>query len=138
VMGEDEAGGLPSKDFAMAGVEVWGAWGNHGASWRAHAEYADTAVNGLLGDPVFGITYRHHLYTDGDTYRGRVIGHSLGGDGRMASVGLTYVTERGKPWDILIRRIEPVCVFVVFLCFLCFVFGFCLCLCVFVFGVFFV
>lgn len=107
VMGEDEAGGLPSKDFAMAGIEVWGAWGDHGASWRAHAEYADTAVNGLLGDPVFGITYRHHLYTDGYTYRDRVIGHSLGGDGRMASVGLTYVTERGKPWDILIRRIEP-------------------------------
>ena len=107
IMGEDEAGGLPSKDFAMAGLETWGAWGGHGASWRLHVEHADTAVNGLLGDPVYNITYRHHRYTDGYTYRGRVIGHALGGDGRMTSVGLGYVTAHGKPWEVLLRRIEP-------------------------------
>lgn len=108
-IGEDEAGGLPMKYFGMAGVETWGAWGEHGASWRVHAEYADTAVNGIFGEqPIYGIAYRHHRYTDGYTYRDRVIGHSLGGDGRMTSVGATYVTERGKSWNVLVRSIEPV------------------------------
>lgn len=108
VIGEDEAGGLPSKDFAMAGIETWGAWGDAGASWRLHMEYADTAVDGFFGGPpAFDITYQHHIYTDGYTYRGRVIGHSLGGDGRMTSLGMTYITERGRLWDILVRHMEP-------------------------------
>lgn len=107
VVGEDEAGGLPSKDFAMAGIETWGAWGERGASWRVRVEYADTAVNGFLGDPAFNTTYRHHIYSDGYTYRGRIIGHSFGGDGRSLSAGVTLITERGRPWEVLLRRIEP-------------------------------
>lgn len=106
-LGEDEAGGLPSKYIGMAGIETWGAYGARGASWRLHAEYADTAVNGFTGgDPAYGTAYRHHTYRDGYTYRGRVIGHALGGDGRMTSLGLAYVSERGRPWDLLLRHIE--------------------------------
>lgn len=107
IIGEDESGGLPSKHLGLVGVETWGAWGERGASWRMHGEYADTACGFETGQPAFGCAYDHTIYTDGYTYRGRVIGHSLGGDGRMFSLGLLYVTEHGRPWEILLRRIEP-------------------------------
>ena len=107
IIGEDESGGWPSKYLGMAGIEAWGARGERGASWRVHGEYADTACGFNNDQPAFGCAYRHTIYSDGYTYRGRVIGHTLGGDGRMLSLGLFYVTERGRPWEILLRRIEP-------------------------------
>lgn len=87
-------------------METWGAWGERGASWRVHGEYADTACGFETDQPALGCAYHHSIYTDGYTYRGRVIGHSLDGDGRMLSLGLAYVTERGRPWEILLRHME--------------------------------
>lgn len=100
---------MPSKYIGLAGAEIWGAWGWQGASWRLHAEYADTAVDSFFGSqPSFDTAYTHHIYTDGYTYRGRIIGHSLGGDGRMHRWGF-YMRPQGggKAWDVLLRRIEP-------------------------------
>lgn len=107
-IGEDEAGGWPSRYTGLAGIETWGAWGREGASWRLHAEYADTATGGFYSSqPLYNYAYQHHIYRSGYVYRGRIIGHSLGGDGRMTSLGLLYATAAGKTWDILLRRIEP-------------------------------
>lgn len=107
-IGEDEAGGWPSRYIGLAGIETWGALGREGASWRLHAEYADTATGGFYSShPLYNVAYQHHIYRSGYTYYGRVIGHDLGGDGRMASLGLLYTTSGGKTWDILLRRIEP-------------------------------
>ncbi len=106
-IGEDEAKGLPSRYIGLAGVETWGAWGEQGAAWRAHLEYADTASKFYAGEPLYNYAYEHGIYRDGYTYRDRIIGHALGGDGRMASLGFLYVNERGRTWDVLLRRIEP-------------------------------
>ena len=106
-IGEDEAGGLPSRYTGLFGLETWGAWGGRGASWRLHAEYADTLTGGFYDDPLYNYAYQHHIYRSGYTYYGRTIGHALGGDGRMTSLGLLFETAQGKTWDILLRRIEP-------------------------------
>jgi hypothetical protein len=107
-IGEDEAGGWPSRYTGLFGVETWGAWGRQGASWRLHAEVADTATGGFYDShPLYNYAYHHHIYRSGYTYYGRIIGHSLGGDGRIATLGLLFETANGKTWDLLLRRIEP-------------------------------
>ena len=107
-IGEDEAGGWPSRYTGLFGIETWGPWGRHGASWRLHAEYADTATGGFYSsNPQFNYAYQHHIYTSGYTYYGRVIGDSLGGDGRILSVGLLVMDRRDREWEVLLRHSEP-------------------------------
>lgn len=106
-IGDDEAGGWPSRYIGLAGIETWGPIGTRGASWRLHTEYADTATGGIYGDTLFNYAYQHHIYKSGYTYYGRSIGDSMGGDGRMTSLGLLLVCANGNSWDVLLRRIEP-------------------------------
>jgi len=104
LIGEDEAGGLPSKFLGLFGAEYWGAAGS--ASYRLHAEVADTACDFSRQRPAFNCAYRNSLYPQGYTYRGRVIGHSLDNDGRMFSVGALLVAASGDSWSVLARKVE--------------------------------
>lgn len=79
--GEDEAGGLPSKKFYLAGVDFSSAYNN--MPYQLYAELADTRTNGESR----GITYNHHIYTDGYYQHGFSLGHAMGGDGQMISAG---------------------------------------------------
>lgn len=101
-IGEDEAGGLPSKFLGLIGAEWWGAteWG----SYRVHAEAADTACAFSRADPQFGCAYRNGLYPQGYTYRGRVIGHSMDQDSRMYSLGATLIRPGGDAINALLRE----------------------------------
>lgn len=103
-MGEDEAGKLPSKWLTLAGLETWGSVG--GGTWRVHAEAADTACDGLRGKPLYGCGYTHYVYTAGYNYRGRSIGHAMGGDGRMLALGALYVDPRGTTWQGSVRSVD--------------------------------
>lgn len=102
-IGEDEAGGLPSKFMGLMGAESWGdsRWGQ----WRAHAEYADTVCT-FNRTPEFDCAYEHSLYTQGYRYRGRGIGHAMDGDGRMSSAGVLLVDRAGDRWELLVRRVD--------------------------------
>ncbi|MCB1623527.1 MAG: capsule assembly Wzi family protein, partial [Pseudomonadales bacterium] len=101
-IGEDEAGGLPSKFLGLVGAEWWGSvsWG----SYRLHAELADTACEFSRSSPQFDCAYRNGLYPQGYTYRGRVIGHSMDQDSRMYSLGATLVRADGDAVNVLVRR----------------------------------
>ena len=101
-IGEDEAGGLPSKFLGLLGGEVWGssAWG----SYRVHAEFADTACSFSRATPEFGCAYRNGLYPQGYTYRTRTIGHSMDQDSRMYSLGATLVRPQGDTVNALLRK----------------------------------
>jgi hypothetical protein len=103
-IGEDEAGGLPSKFLGLMGAEVWGATtlGSH----RFHLEYADTACSFSRQRPQVDCAYRNSVYPQGYTYRGRIIGHALDNDGRMLSLGALLVRPSGDSWDLLLRRVE--------------------------------
>ncbi|MEG0487378.1 MAG: capsule assembly Wzi family protein [Acinetobacter sp.] len=80
-IGEDEAGLLPSKKMYLAGVDYSSSFKN--LPYQLYAEWADTTTNG----DAKGVSYNHHIYTDGFYQHGFPLGHAIGGDGEMVSVG---------------------------------------------------
>jgi len=97
-IGEDEAGGFPSKYLGLFGAESWGGWGDK--SWRVHVEYADTACDFPADPPEFGCAYRNGIYTDGYQYRNRSIGHGLDGDSEQIAFGVVLVDADGSSWEV--------------------------------------
>lgn len=93
IAGEDEAGGLPSKYISLAGVQYKHMWGNTRMQW--YAEGADTMAQRFWGlrDGTANVAYRHYVYLDGLYHDGLPIGHGLGGDGRLYSVGVTVAPD---------------------------------------------
>ena len=80
-IGEDEAGGLPAKKMYLAGVDYSSSYNN--MPFQLYTEWADTRTNGKAQ----GISYNHHVYTDGFYQHGYPLAHAIGGDGQMISVG---------------------------------------------------
>ena len=80
-VGEDEAGLLPSKKMYLAGIDYSSSFKH--MPYQLYAEWADTRTNG----EVRGISYNHTNYTDGYYQHGFPLGHAMGGDGQMVSVG---------------------------------------------------
>lgn len=92
MIGEDEAGGLPSKYLGLAGVESWGRV--RGWTVRGYAEYARTSCDFMSSRPELGCAYESGIYTDGYRYRGRAIGHSYDRDGKGWSAGAVASRDR--------------------------------------------
>jgi hypothetical protein len=103
-IGEDEAGGLPSKFLGLLGLETWMSTGLGGL--RVHGEFADTACTFTREEPDFNCGYRNALYPQGYTYRGRVIGHSMDNDSRMYSLGAVLVRNSGDTLSVTLRHVE--------------------------------
>lgn len=103
-IGEDEAGGMPSKFIGLFGAEVWG--NSRLGSWRLRAEYTDTACVFTQEQPEYGCAYRNSLYPQGYTYHGRVIGSSLDNDSRMSTVSGLLARRSGDFLSISVRRVE--------------------------------
>lgn len=80
-VGEDEAGLLPSKKMYLAGVDYSSQFNN--MPYQVYAEWADTRTNG----DTQGISYNHYIYQDGYYQHGFPLGHAMGGDGQMYSIG---------------------------------------------------
>lgn len=80
-VGEDEAGLLPSRKMYLAGVDYSSDIKN--MPFQIYTEWVDTRTNG----DVWGYSYNHHIYKGGYYQHGFPLGHSLGGDGEMYSVG---------------------------------------------------
>lgn len=80
-VGEDEAGLLPSKKMYVAGMDYSSNYKN--MPFQLYTEWADTRTNG----DVKGISYDHSIYKDGYYQHGFPLGHAMGGDGEMYSVG---------------------------------------------------
>jgi hypothetical protein len=90
VIGEDEAGQLPSANVALTGLD-W-RWGDA----RLFVEYSNTVAGQISGDPRPGVTYRHGVYRQGYTNDALPLGHPSGGDVELTSAGLRW--QRG-PWQ---------------------------------------
>ena len=85
-IGEDEAGGWPSRYLGSTGVDV--AFEAGAASWRVFAERANTVAGGFVGHDWPGVAYRHSVYLQGYTQQGRPLGFPAGGDVTLTSLGL--------------------------------------------------
>lgn len=87
VVGEDEAGLLPSKVFGQFGLETAGYVPEWRASWRVYAEYANTTADFLKEESTFNVAYNHSVYVSGYVYDGRVLGHTIDSDSHMYEFG---------------------------------------------------
>ncbi|HQV25791.1 MAG TPA: capsule assembly Wzi family protein, partial [Acinetobacter sp.] len=76
MIGEDEAGGLPSKYMNLLGADFSSSYKN--LPYQLYAEWADTRTNG----EVKGISYAHTVYKDGFYQQGFPLAHAMGGDGQ--------------------------------------------------------
>ncbi len=81
MIGEDEAGGLPSKYMNLLGADFSSSYKN--LPYQLYAEWTDTRTNG----EVKSISYAHSVYKDGFYQQGFPLAHAIGGDGQMYSVG---------------------------------------------------
>jgi Capsule assembly protein Wzi len=103
-IGEDEAGGLPSKFIGQFGLETWGS--TRFGGWRARVEYNDTACNFDRENPDFGCAYRNEIYPQGYAYRGQIIGSSMDNDSRMFTLAGLLTRPNGDVLTITVRRAD--------------------------------
>jgi len=102
MIGEDEAGGFPSRYLAQFGIEGSGI-SREQYSFRWFAEVAGTSCDIVKSTVLYGCGYRHVTYKSGYTYRSRIIGHGLDNDALVYSAGVVVVSAEGNSWQVLGR-----------------------------------
>ncbi len=85
-MGEDEAGGLPSKFSSLAGLDMFTALGK--GSQRFFLEATDTVAGSWLSERRYNTTYEHRTYRSGFRHYGRSLASTWEGDARAVTLGL--------------------------------------------------
>lgn len=105
LIGEDEAGFLPSRNLAMGGIEFSGWAEKKRWSYRIYTEIAGTSCD-FLEEDRFNCAYNHGIYETGYRYRGRVVGHAAENDAVIGTLGFVLTTESANRWNVLIRSGE--------------------------------
>jgi len=101
-MAEDEAGGFPSRYMGQIGADGTGYLGGKW-SYRWYAEASATSCDFWKSDEIFNCAYNHGIYQSGYRYYGRVIGHGVDNDARVATLGLMLVDADENSWQGYIR-----------------------------------
>jgi hypothetical protein len=101
-IGEDEAGGFPSRYLGQLGVE-WSGYLFDRWSSRVFAEYSGTSCQFHESSKRYNCGYNHSIYQTGYRYRERAIGHGADNDAALASVGLILVDAADTQWRALLR-----------------------------------
>lgn len=83
-IGEDEAGGAPSRFISLLGFES--AFISHTMHSRFYLEAMDSAAEGFKSEPRYNYAYEHFIYKNGYRYRDRPIGASTDNDSRMLTL----------------------------------------------------
>ena len=102
LIGEDEAGGFPSRYMGQFGGE-WSGYVADRWSARIFGEFAGTSCQFHESSELFNCAYNHSIYQTGYRYRGRAIGHGADNDARIASAGLILVDSAHTEWRALLR-----------------------------------
>ncbi|MCH8159793.1 MAG: capsule assembly Wzi family protein [Proteobacteria bacterium] len=100
-IGEDEAGGFPSRYLVHFGIEGSGLIRDQW-SYRWYAELAGTSCD-FVKDDIYNCAYNHFIYQTGYRFRSRAIGHGADNDSRLISVGTIIVNAEDTQWRALIR-----------------------------------
>lgn len=102
LIGEDEAGGFPSRYIGQFGLDMGGMWSGSW-SWRWFGEFAGTSCQFHESSELFDCAYNHDIYLTGYRYRGRSIGHGADNDARLLSMGLLLADDRHSQWRVNVR-----------------------------------
>jgi len=104
-IGEDEAGGFPSRYMGQLGVEwsgyLFDRWSSH-----AFAEYSETTCQFYESGKRYNCAYNHSIYKTGYRFRSRPIGHGADNDANVFSAGLVLVNADDTQWRALVRTGE--------------------------------
>lgn len=103
-IGEDEAGGFPSKFLGQLGAEVSGYF--DGLSYRAFVEYSGTSCQFNESSSIPNCAYNTSVYPTGYRYKGRAIGHSADNDSDVLTFGVSVVERDGDYWQFNYRDAE--------------------------------
>ncbi len=103
MIGEDEAGGFPSRYLGQFGVSVSSPFGERGDQVRVHAEFSDTTCQFYESSKLFNCAYNSSLYPSGYRYRGRPIGHSSDNDTRQFALGASLFRTSGERFSASVR-----------------------------------
>lgn len=102
MIGEDEAGGFPSRYLGLVGIEGHGSFRDRW-SYRWFAEYAGTACQFYESSELFNCAYNNRIYRTGYRFRGRSIGHPADNDARLVSLGVIAVNAEESEWAATVR-----------------------------------
>ncbi|MEM7083786.1 MAG: capsule assembly Wzi family protein [Pseudomonadota bacterium] len=103
-IGEDEAGGFPSRYLGMGGLSTSFAWSPTQSTVRVNLEYSDTTCQFNESSRLFNCAYANGLYPSGYRYRGRAIGHSTDSDSSQLALIATVNSAEASSWQAMIRR----------------------------------
>ncbi len=101
-IGEDEAGGFPSRWMGQFGAE-WSGYLFDRWSGRLFAEFAGTSCQFYESSEIFNCAYNHSIYRTGYRYRARSVGHGADNDARLISIGGVMIDDRDVRWRALLR-----------------------------------
>ncbi len=85
-MGEDEAGGLPSKISSLAGLDLVTGIGKGSQRWFLEA--TETVAGSWISERRYNTMYEHSTYQSGFRYHGRNVATTWEGDARAVTGGI--------------------------------------------------
>lgn len=104
LVGEDEAGYLPSKNAYLFGTGMSGQWWQGQQQWWV--EYVNTLANDLDGRSRPNVLYEHHLYKSGYRYYGRPLGSTWDNDSRVITLGAQQVFSSGRAIEMAVSGVH--------------------------------
>ena len=103
-IGEDEAGGFPSRFLGQLGIEGVATVGN--TSVRGFLEFSGTTCQFYEDSSRPNCAYNNAIYRTGYRYKGRSIGHGADNDARVLTLGGVAVEPDGDTWQVVLRSAE--------------------------------
>ncbi|MBV1916421.1 MAG: capsule assembly Wzi family protein [Pseudomonadales bacterium] len=105
LIGEDEAGYLPSRKIFMGGLELSGIAIKQ-SYLNFFLEYSDTLSGRIVEDDLPNYAYEHHTYKSGYRYRSRSMGSSFDNDSRSVTLGGSLIDSEGAVWRAAISQLD--------------------------------
>ena len=106
LIGEDEAGGFPSRYMGMGGIEFWGRSDALKSDWHAYVEVSDTTCQFYESSKRFNCAYNNSSYPTGYRYKDRSIGYSTDNDARTVTAGVLARHDKYGKWHVTARFAE--------------------------------
>jgi len=105
LIGEDEAGLLPSKYIYLVGLEVFGIAIDHNFL-GLFLEYSDTMSGRIVQNERPNVAYGHSVYQSGYRYNNRAIGSTYDNDSRSVTLGGVLTNKAGSVWTASISQLD--------------------------------